>query len=283
MGGRGSSSSGLPNPNRQQNPSQWDDLSLAAWMATHPDWIKPVVEGGTTGDMQKWLDKHPGWGQPQPKVNYLDGIGLNELDKLVRNAPDQEARYNILANWVDAHTQADKINYADEALPNEEQFWQVKVNGIEVRYTAVDDRLLDVVHILTTPGLIPPRLLEKVDTIELSMQTSKFDPEAIAGLTEGDLLSLKGSPLTLSDFSHEAAHELAHGLWDDGIPPQGSAYRAAIDSGEPPVSSYAHTSPAEDFAEAVGMYVENPRELKEIAPKRYRVIVKIMGSRSYGG
>jgi len=49
------------------------------------------------------------------------------------------------------------------------------------------------------------------------------------------------------------------------------------------VSLYGAVDPAEDFAEAVRLYVEDPQLLKARARKKFRVIDRLMNEVGYGG
>lgn len=52
---------------------------------------------------------------------------------------------------------------------------------------------------------------------------------------------------------------------------------------EAPPTDYAKASIAEDFAESVALYVTDKAKLRKTAPKRYRVIDRLMKEDGYGG
>jgi len=83
--------------------------------------------------------------------------------------------------------------------------------------------------------------------------------------------------VSASIFAHEAGHNLAQDVWGQQEPKEDSEYAVAAKE-EPPVSEYGRVSPAEDFAEAVMMYVRQTDILKKNWPKKYAAIDNIMKS-----
>ncbi len=74
---------------------------------------------------------------------------------------------------------------------------------------------------------------------------------------DGQIVVYSGKGMSVSTFAHEAGHNLATATWGSTKPPPDSEYGKA-QVAEKPVSDYGENSPAEDFAEAVKMYVTEP-------------------------
>ncbi len=81
---------------------------------------------------------------------------------------------------------------------------------------------------------------------------------------------------------HEMGHNLAKHVYGSTTPPEWSAYRKAMDSGEPAVSPYARMSPAEDFAEAVKYFYFRGDAFRAGHPLRHAAIEKMIGDMRNG-
>lgn len=76
---------------------------------------------------------------------------------------------------------------------------------------------------------------------------------------------------------------LALRVYGDKTPPAFSDYAQALQGSEPPINNVAATDRANDFAEAVALYITQPERLKLIAPERFKVIARLMADPEYGG
>jgi hypothetical protein len=174
----------------------------------------------------------------------------------------------------------------------------VRVGGLTIRFPDLGDRtqsaVADTVRGLARLGTLPPELTKYTREVVLSSARNKDDAHwekqygmadfrAMATGSGGRVVIYNGKPANGGDLIHEMAHNLAEGRWDSTLPPARTDYAAAIRSGEPPVSHYAAKSPAEDFAEAVRVYAENPARLRDVAPKRFDVIERMLREPFYGG
>ncbi|MDO9355195.1 MAG: hypothetical protein Q7T55_15970, partial [Solirubrobacteraceae bacterium] len=99
----------------------------------------------------------------------------------------------------------------------------------------------------------------------------------IAKNLEGIMTIFGDREVDVGILAHEAAHQLAVTMWASAAPASDSEYMAAINTAEPPVSEYGATTPGEDFAEAVRMYIEDPARLAKIAPLRFAAIENLPG------
>jgi hypothetical protein len=206
----------------------------------------------------------------------------------------------IALDWVAAHAApGDPTPVQAHGMPAPEAMRTVRVGGLTIRFPDLGDRtqsaVADTVRGLARLGDLPPELTRYTREIVLATGRNKDDAHwelqygmadfrAMAtGGSGGKVVVYNGKPVNGGDLAHEMAHNLATGRWDSTIPPARTDYAAAIRSGEPPVSPYAAKSPAEDFAEAVRLYTENPGKLREIAPKRFEVIERMLREPFYGG
>jgi hypothetical protein len=140
---------------------------------------------------------------------------------------------------------------------------------------------------------LPRRLIAQTRAVYFTAQANEADaaraaaygPGFVSGATGGDgaVVVYHDAPLAVRTLAHESGHNLATALYGRTTPAEGSAYRQAIDSDEPPPSDYARVNHSEDFAEAARLYATMPDELQRIAPRRYEVIRKMLEAPSYGG
>jgi hypothetical protein len=141
---------------------------------------------------------------------------------------------------------------------------------------------------------LPAALRARTDQIVFTTQPDKDEaywqdfyniPGGVVRATagKGDVTVYRGLSLRRGTLAHEMAHNLATAVYKSTTPSALSDFAAAARSGEPPVSVYGAKHPAEDFAEAVRLYVEDPGQLKARAPRRYSVISRLMREVGYGG
>ncbi len=133
---------------------------------------------------------------------------------------------------------------------------------------------------------IPPKLLSATQTVIFSTQKNAHDThwektygikdfEARATGGDGNVVVYGGKRITIGLMAHESGHNLAAYKWGNTAPPASSEYGQA-QLKEPPVSKYGASSPAEDFAEACKMYVEDPNKLADDFPLKYNALEKLL-------
>jgi hypothetical protein len=175
---------------------------------------------------------------------------------------------------------------------------RVTWRGLDLFYTdgvikPVAETLKKLVE--TTASKVPDRLLGATKVIYHTTQANKFDAywqsvyknftrsHATGG--DGSIAVYNNGSLSLGNFTHEAGHNLATKIYGSADPTTRAQaeFVKAIASNELPVSEYAKNSPAEDFAEASRLYVEDPAIMKRDFPMRYAVIERIMKDMLFSG
>jgi hypothetical protein len=141
---------------------------------------------------------------------------------------------------------------------------------------------------------IPERLRKATSDIWFANQKNKDDAfwreqykNGVFGASaatggDGRIVVYEFATLPVRRFAHESGHNLAAKIYGDPNP-RGNYLDLVLRRTEPPVSKYAMNSPAEDFAEACRLYVEDIDELRTKFPERYSIIHKLMMDPSYGG
>lgn len=283
MGGRGSDSGEGGDAESKNNPKAWDNESLAAWITEHPDWIKPTPPNPSKSGMARWKNDHPGWGEKTPRENDASKITYDELREQVNTASSADEKKEIIENWIDVNKLGKQTVMTIDLLQGTESFEGIKVRGVWILYHEGDNRIVTAISSMIIEGKIPSRLLEQMNIVILSNQESIEGGSVASKWGDGIVAIYDGYNPETGLIVHEAAHSLAYATYGSLTPPEASDYMATINSGEPPISDYASTGPEEDFAEAVRMYVENPVWLQAHAPKRYKIIRRILNHRRYTG
>lgn len=221
-----------------------------------------------------------GGGPNDPNTNEAGHLSWEQLGQLipVAWAEDSLEALAAITEWVKAHT--DKYNepLLADLMQLEEELAEIEgITNVKVRYNpnSQDGIVKTVLVLLTETPNLPGRIKAAATNIALVTQSipGLFSS---AGTGSGQIIVYAGKSLDLHTLTHEAARNIAKGLWNSTTPPPGSDYYAAMTSGEPPVNALAGTSPEEDFAEAVSLYSTNPAKLQQIAPLRFAVIDSIM-------
>jgi hypothetical protein len=206
--------------------------------------------------------------------------------------------------WIEAHRTATRKSYQGATMASPEDFYRVTWEGVEywfpdnpapVAITGASSAITRQIEQMATAPKHPRLLKAQTRRVVMSTQANQDDPywalrysipgfvsAATAGV-QGTVTVYRGGAISPGSMAHEMAHNLATKKWGQPTPSPASDYQAAIASGEPPVSSYASAAPAEDFAEAVQLFYEDPARIKAIAPMRYTVIERLLRDPGYGG
>jgi phage-related protein (TIGR01555 family) len=111
---------------------------------------------------------------------------------------------------------------------------------------------------------------------------------------DGNVVVYGGRPITASDFYHEAGHNLAKQRYGSTDPSPNSNFGRIAAGGNAP-TKYGKSSPAEDFADSVRLYMGSTSardnrinatvgtELRSADAQRYNVIKRIFEDPNYGG
>lgn len=295
------------------NPTYWSQEARQAWKASHPDWIEPTPEmtPWTDQDYNAWEHQHPGWFEetglenPNPSTRFPvlhpstqeqqdDDAALEDAySTLPLNASMDEA-FGITRDWLDQHT----VNVsAGDLIPTDFDPFDFKtttIKGITIHYEKPDDNayldsvlrdLHDAIQLLILIKL-PPITQAALDSVVIAQgeaDSVETNVDAQIVIKKPRHANRVNAALDYSAFTRATGYALAQRKYGSITPPTFSDYAKVLHSGEPPVSDYAYTSRANDFAEAVALYVTNPERLKLIAPERFKVITRLMIDPEYGG
>lgn len=115
----------------------------------------------------------------------------------------------------------------------------------------------------------------------------KFVSAATGG--DGDIVVYGNRAMSLSTLAHESAHNVATEIYGGTNPGDlvllndkklwtlfKTEWQTVVEEGEEPVSEYAKTDLAEDFAEAFAYYTTRRRVMAENHPDRYALIERIL-------
>lgn len=222
-------------------------------------------------------------------------------DYIRRPETSDEDALSKARQWLDAQSTS-TVTLQDDFMPAPETFKRITFNGMEVLYAPGQEAIIadSLIELAVALERLPSALKKHVSRIIMSTQYADGVAASIGG-DDTNIVFYNGDPINTGYLAHETAHRLAVERWSSVSPPncevdsdiyyerlaQGlpvrSDYGDAINSGEPAVSTYGGTSDAEDFAEAVRMYIADRSRLQQIAPKRYAVIHRMMTDSSYGG
>lgn len=211
------------------------------------------------------------------------GSSSDPLRKTIEKAKTADEEAQTIKDWLEKNRSTEKVLIINPANEEEDYYYKITIDGIDIYFNEDNEQTIKAIKALIKGNKIPDILKEHIDSIILSDDISPSGPEAIAEMIEGNITIWKDKLTEAGNIAHEAAHQLASEKWGDSTPPADSDYRAAIDSGEPPVSEYAKTRPSEDFAEAVKLYINDKERLKRLFPRRYAIINKLMNNRNYNG
>lgn len=167
-----------------------------------------------------------------------------------------------------------------------ETFETVNVGGVGFHFPPGKEQVAARSIVNMVRANIPDRMWGSVKNVMLSSQRNREDdywsqklgkPSVSAASMDpsGTMTVYRGDSLAGHTAAHEAGHSFATSLWGDFDPPIDSEYGQA-QKAEKPVSEYGATSPAEDFAEAVQMYVLWPESLRTSFPKKYAAVDRLV-------
>jgi hypothetical protein len=251
----------------------------------------PEGEGGQAspdeGFSAEDLGMEPAAPTKQSKKEEWKASKQELLGKL-KDVPEDEWAYTIRKIMLDKAKHAGPV--AVHGMSTPEDMRKFTVDGVDFEFSddpsneTSDQAAETIVSILTKE--FPPILLQASKRIVFTTQKNKDDPKwrvlynnpkhvTTATGEGGTICSYAGRGLTPGLFSHESGHNLASQLWGTATPPPDSEYGAAQKE-EGPVSPYGGNSPAEDFAEACGLFMTERQEFKQKFPKKYRAVGRIL-------
>jgi hypothetical protein len=202
-------------------------------------------------------------------------------------------------DWINANKSQTTTRLQEHYMPSPQDFYAISSPGLPTILFPPDkasEAAKTIIALSKSYSTLPDALKSTLDKIVL---TTKPGTDNVAGASgggaNGDIV-VYDADLSVSMLAHELAHNLAKAKYGNITPPYNeegtdgyyedgsSDYGNAVNSSEPPVDAFrARDNPAEDFAQAVRMYVDNPAQLQRIAPLRYAVIHRLMTDPSYTG
>lgn len=225
-------------------------------------------------------------------LNKILFIGDKLLIDLQWDDYDLPLKYPIVAieteyfegdEYLQANMSTDETLYTNPTTNIDHWAYSVEIGGIPLYFDCISSGAIAAADALLNAYKIPNVLLSYIDGIQLVGEEHPENANVIANIVYGFMTIFGNRSVDIGIIAHEAIHPWASDKWGSTTPPDGSDYMAAINSDEPPVTEYAQTSPGEDLAEAVRLYVENREQLGKIAPMRYAVIDRLMADPSYAG
>lgn len=210
---------------------------------------------------------------------------MKSLREIMNNTPHDQ-RSTVLHDIFDKHA-TDIGSTAEHNMSRPELMKSMKISGLNFNYSsdAKHAAVSTVLNLLATK--MPAKMWTAQSDVYFSTQRSNMDEirakeynipnmKALATGGGGKIVVYNGSPLGAGTFAHETGHNLAHKVWGDLDPPASSAYGRAQKK-ESPISEYGAVHPAEDFAESVREYAENPAWLKAGSPAKYQAVRDMVG------
>ena len=185
--------------------------------------------------------------------------------------------------WIRKEIPSKRKSHPNVYTGAEHMAYEVDYKGISFYFDELSRASAAAKEAILSSSKFPEWLREHITTVQLVEETFAGDVAVNAKVIDGFMTIFNNTVISPGVLAHEMSHKLATKKWGDPFPAEGSDYLSAIESGEPAVSSYAKTDTAEDFGEAVRLYVDNPEELKKTAPLRHVVIDRLMKDPNYGG
>jgi len=185
--------------------------------------------------------------------------------------------------WLVANMSDVPALYTNPTTNLDHWAYVVSCNGIPFYFDCVSAPAVAAANALLSTDKIPSVLLDILDGMQLVGESSPTGSNVVANIVDRLMTIFGNRTIDEGIIAHETTHPWAQDKWGSTTPPADTDYIAAINSGEPPVSEYAKTSPGEDLAETIRMYVINKGKLLIIAPLRYAVVDRLMTDPSYYG
>ncbi len=191
------------------------------------------------------------------------------------------------------HSQpAGDVMVANHYMTAAEPMRKITVDGVEFRYPHTKAGIAAAAQTLASfaRARLPAALRDVTGSVTITSQASRADKfyqkkygrgfvtTATGG--DGNIVAYRHAGLSTHEITHEAAHNFARRLWGPSqTPPPDSEYGKA-QATESPVSDYAGRDAAEDFAEAVAIYLSPDTSavtrFRDGHPKKYQAIVNLL-------
>lgn len=175
-------------------------------------------------------------------------------------------------------------------MKHAEEFCSVKLDGMDFHFNPNDEKSIQAARItvsqMMTFGPLEGNLGKATKGIYFTSQKNKHDAhwaqeynmpgfKSTATGGDGNIMIYHGESASRGTLAHEAAHNMARGLWGHTSPPHGTEYGKAQKK-EKPVSEYGATARAEDFAEAARFYDKDPVYFAKKFPAKAAAMKKLI-------
>jgi len=214
--------------------------------------------------------------------------------RAVVSALDNDKKYWAIRDWVNtSRTKLAKWR-ASHGMTASEKMHKVTWEGID--FLAADEltgAVTQSIQNMMTLKKLPVRFKKHTKRVLFSGQRNNRDPywekeynkpgfTSLATGGDGQVVVYNWNSLDVSSTVHEMGHNFAKGRYGRTDPPSSSDFYAATIV-EPPPTEYAKAAIAEDFAESCKLFFTAPATLKDIAPRRYKIIARMMKDENYSG
>jgi len=208
---------------------------------------------------------------------------IEELLDDINNAGDIPEKDEVTLEWLQKYGSKTTQTIGGPSTDIEHEAYSVDLDGITLYYDDLNDAAVTITREMIAGAPLPKTLREQILGIQIVPEDARGGSDVVAMSDNGIVTIFGDRQVDSGVIAHEAAHYFAVNTWGDSQPPEDSDYSRAINSGEPAVSAYSARNRGEDFAEAVRMFVVDPGKLKEVAPRRYQVIKRLMEDQKYSG
>lgn len=221
------------------------------------------------------------WSGPKPEEKVVSIFDqLRQSINALTDIPDKD---QLILDWLRQNLPSATTPVAGPSTSIVHEAYTTYVDGIPIYFDSLEDSVVTLAREIISGSPLPSLLKEMIVGIQIVEEDAPGGPDVIGMSADGFITIYGNRQVDPGVIAHEAAHDFAVGKWGNPIPSEDSDYVAAINSGEPPVSEYSLRNSSEDFAESIRMFVDNPTEMKKIAPLRYQVIERLMTEKGYGG
>ncbi len=256
---------------------------------------EPKTKAKTPKAPKKPADPKPATVKPpkaKPTASKSAVPDLRSHYESIKHLPDDQKRQAVL-EFVDKHkTPAASVKL--HGMEHAEEMHSIPADGYNLHFPKDNpEMIVKTVRGYDLAGALPKELTVHTKDVYLSKQANKDDArwakvynnpghESLATGGGGSVVFYNGGTPSRGYLAHEMGHNLATAKYGSTKPFELGAFSKAT-RGEKPPSPYAMKSPSEDFAESVRYFVLNREGFKRIAPKRYKVIDRMLKDPNYAG
>lgn len=215
--------------------------------------------------------------RPMSKEMY---VALRKRFKTFHNPTDKD---NFIIQFLSDFSSKETIPITNPSTGETRNVYQVIVGTIVVLYDSVTPAVRNLVQKLFEENALIELYSKAVEQIQVVPGSDPVNPERLTSSLGGFITIFNDRALDIGVLASAAGYNFARERWYSSKAPVESDYYAAIHSDEPPVSAYAYQSDIADFSEALRLYISSPYYLMGIAPKRFKIIRRMLRDPRYHG